>query len=160
MDAVLCRAVSAFRHHIEGIPVLGPASVAVQIAGDGVLDSVSTLMRGPTAQVLEKAKVLHPERALRQIGQQLAERFARSKDAVQLSSREGLRFGYLSLPKRKSQRLLAPVYVATVEVAHEQERQAFVMVVSATERSYLPLESPGAESLVAQSNKMTARRCC
>ncbi len=142
MDAVLCRAVSAFRHHIEGIPVLGPASVAVQIAGDGVLDSVSTLMRGPTAQVLEKAKVLHPERALRQIGQQLAERFARSKDAVQLSSREGLRF------------------VATVEVAHEQERQAFVMVVSATERSYLPLESPGAESLVAQSNKMTARRCC
>jgi hypothetical protein len=71
VDAVLCRAVSAFRHHVEGIPVLGPASVAVQIAGDGVLDSVSTLMRGPTAQVLEKAKVLHPERALRQIGQQL-----------------------------------------------------------------------------------------
>jgi len=78
---------------------------------------------------------------------------------VQLSSRDGLRFGYLSLPKRKWQRLLAPVYVATIEIAHQQERQAFVIAVPATERSYLPLEVPGAETVVAQSSKLTARRC-
>lgn len=157
---VLCRAVGAFRQHVEGIPVLGPASLAVQIAGEGVLDSVSLLMRSPTGEVMEKAKVLPPERALRQIGQQLSVRFGQTKGEVEVESRQGLRFGYLSLPKRKAQRLLAPVYMATIDVTHEQERQAFVMVVPATERSYLPIDTPGAESLVGQTGKLSSRRCC
>ncbi|MDM0042108.1 hypothetical protein QTH89_01530 [Variovorax sp. J22G21] len=157
---VLCRAVGAFRQHIDGVPVLGPASVAVQIAAEGVLDSLSLLMRSPSGEVFEKAKVLHPERALRQIGQQLAARFGQAKGEVSVESRDGLRFGYLSLPKRKSQRLLAPVYMATIEVAHALERQAFVMVVPATEKSYLPLDLPGAESLIGQTGKLGARRCC
>lgn len=157
---VLCRAVGAFRQHVEGIPVLGPASLAVQIAGEGVLDSVSLLMRSPTGEVMEKAKVLPPERALRQVGQQLAVRFGQAKGEIQLESRQGLRFGYLSLPKRKAQRLLAPVYMATIDVTHEQERQAFVMVVPATEKSYLPIDTSGAESLVGQTNKLSSRRCC
>ncbi len=160
VEPLLCRAVGAFRQHIEGIPVLGPASVAVQIAGDGVLDSVSMLMRGPAAEVFERVRVVHPDRAVRQIGQQLAARFAQTKGEVRLESRDGLRFGYLSLPKRKSQRLLAPVYVASIEVAHEKEHQAFVMAVPATERAYLPLDAPGAESLVGHSSKLAARRCC
>jgi hypothetical protein len=156
---ILCRAVGAFRQHVEGIPVLGPASLAVQIAADGVLDTVSMLMRSPSGEVLEKAKVLPPERALRQIGQQLAVRFGQAKGEIQVESRQGLRFGYLSLPKRKAQRLLAPVYMATIDVTHEQERQAFVTAVPATEKNYLPLDMPGAESLVGQMNKLSSRRC-
>jgi hypothetical protein len=159
-EAVLCRAVGAFRQHIEGIPVLGPASVAVQVAADGVLDSISVLMRGPTAEVLEKTKVLSPEKAVRQIAQQLTVRYGHTNGDVRLEAVDGLRFGYLNLPKRKSQRLLAPVYLATINVTHEHERQAFVMAVPATEKNYLPLEMPGSESVVGTSNKITGRRCC
>lgn len=156
---VLCRAVGAFRQHVAGIPVLGPASLAVQIAGEGALDTVSMLMRSPSGEVMEKAKVLPPERALRQIGQQLAVRFGQAKGEIEVESPHGLRFGYLSLPKRKAQRLLAPVYMATIDVTHEQERQAFVMAVPATEKSYLPLETPGVESLIGKVNKLSSRRC-
>jgi hypothetical protein len=160
IDAVLCRAVGTFRHHIEGIPVYGPASIAVQIAGDGTLDSVSALMRGPVLETLERAKVLAPERAARGLQQQLAQQFANARGDVQFECREGLRFGYISLGKRKAQRLLAPVFVATIDVRHEQERQGLVMVVAATEKNYLPLNPPGHESLSSAVSKTAMRKCC
>ena len=167
-DPVLCRAVGAYRHHIEGIPVYGPASVAVQIAGDGRLDSVSMLLRGPTQETLEHAKVLAPERAARGLLQQLASQFGQGRDPSRdtnraeprFECRDGLRLGYISLGKRKVQRLLAPVYVATIDVTHEQESQGLVMVVAATEKNYLPLNPPGSESLVSAVGKTALRKCC
>lgn len=160
IDAVLCRAVGAFRHHIEGIPVLGPASVAVQIAGDGALDTLSMLVRAPAGEVLEMARLVPPERVARQMTQRVAERFAHARGEVKVECREGLRFGYLSLSKRQLQRLLAPAYMATFDVSHEQERQGFIVALPATEKSYLPLDRPGAESVVAATGKLSARRCC
>jgi hypothetical protein len=86
-------------------------------------------------------------------------RFGQAKGEVRLES-GGLRSAYLSSPQRKVQRLLAPVYIVTIEVTHEQESQAFVMAVPATEKSYLPLDVPGAEGLIAQTSKLASRRCC
>lgn len=163
-EPVLCRSIGAFRHLVEGIPVYGPASVAVQIAGDGALDSVSTLMRGPVMETLERTKVLAPERAVRGMLQQLTQQFTGKSDAhhaeAKFECREGLRFGYMSLGKRKAQRLLAPVYVATIDISHEFENQGMVLVVEATERSYLPLNPPGHESLVSAVSKTAMRKCC
>lgn len=163
-DPVLCRAVGAFRHHVEGLPVYGPASVAVQIAGDGSLDSFSTLMRGPALETLERAKVLAPERAARALLQQLTAQFSSNasnqRNEPEFECKEGLRLGYMSLGKRKAQRLLAPVYVATIDVTHEQESQGLVMMVPATEKNYLPLNPPGSESLVSEVGKTAMRKCC
>jgi hypothetical protein len=159
-ETALCGAVGAFRQHLDGIAVLGPASAAIHILGGGLLHSVSVQMRSLGAEVIETAKVVHPERAVRQIAQQLQVRFDQAKDRVQLESGSGLRFGYLSLPKRKVQRLLAPVYMATIDVMHEQERQALVMAVPATDKNYLPLDPPGAEGVVGQLGKLASRRGC
>ena len=38
---VLCRAVGAFRHYVDDIPVWGPAAAALTIPGDGGLDRVA-----------------------------------------------------------------------------------------------------------------------
>lgn len=159
-EPVLCRAVGAFRHHVEGIPVLGPASVAVQLAADGEFDMVSMLIRNPAGETLERVKPVHPERAARNIAQQLAAQFDNSKGEIQFDCRDGMRFGYLSLPKRKAQRLLAPVYMATIDVIHDKERQGLVLVVQATEKSYLPLNPPGHESPPSISSKTSGKRCC
>ena len=159
-DAVLCRAVGAYRHHIQGIPVYGPASVAVKLAGNGALDSVSALLRGPALETLERAKVLEPERAARSIAQQLSQQFGQVRTEPRFESRDGLRFGYISLAKRKAQRLLAPVYMTTIDVTHEQERQGLIVMVPATEKSYLPLNPPGSESLVGTQSKTAMRKCC
>jgi hypothetical protein len=55
---------------------------------------------------------------------------------------QAMYFGYLSLGKRAAQRMLAPHYVAFVELEGE-EAQAYQLVVSATERTYLPLCQAG-----------------
>ncbi|MEO5812330.1 MAG: hypothetical protein ABIU96_14325 [Rhodanobacter sp.] len=159
-EPVLCRAVGAFRHQVEGIPVLGPASVAVQLAGNGEFDMVSILIRNPAGETLDRVKTVHPERAARNLVQQLAAQFGNSKGDIQFDCPDGMRFGYLSLPKRKAQRLLAPVYMATIDVTHEKERQGLVLVVQATEKSYLPLNPPGHESPPSISSKTAGRRCC
>lgn len=160
VEPVLCRAVGAFRHHVEGIPVLGPASVAVQLAAQGEFDRLSILMRSPQGETLERVKPIHPERAARSIAQQLAAQFADSKGEIEFECRDGMRFGYLSLPKRKVQRLLAPVYIATINVAHETERQGLVLVVPATDKSYLPLNPPGHENPPNATSKTAGRCCC
>lgn len=160
IEPVLCRAVGAFRHCIEGIPVMGPASVAVQLAAGGEFDMFTMLIRSPAGEALERVRPLHPERAARNIVQQLAAKFENNKSEVQLDCPEGMRFGYLSLPKRKMQRLLAPVYMATIDVTHDKERQGLVIVVQATDKNYLPLNPPGHESPTSLSSKTAGKRCC
>lgn len=165
-DPVLCRAIGAYRHHIEGIPVLGPASVAVHVDGEGELDAYSTLLRSPGGSTLERTKVSPVERAARQIVQQVAAQFdARPGRAAHgreftIDCPAGLQFGYLSLHRRKVQRLLAPVFVAVLDVQHEEVRQGMVQIVAATEKSYLPLNPPGQESPTPATSKLNGKRRC
>lgn len=140
-DPVLCRAVGAYRHVIDGMPVLGPASVALRLAGDGTLDLLSVQVRDSAAEVIEKATILAPELAAKQIALQLTSLLGQAKESVPDDALEwqAMRFGYLNLGKRKAQRLLAPVFMAQVTLQHKLERQAYVFAVSATEKPYLPL---------------------
>lgn len=138
---VLCRAVGAYRHVIDGMPVLGPASVALRLAGDGSVDLLSVQVRDSAAEVIEKAAILAPELAAKQIALQLTSLMGQAKESVPDDAIEwqAMRFGYLNLGKRKAQRLLAPVFMAQVTLQHKLERQAYVFAVSATEKPYLPL---------------------
>ena len=161
-EPVLCRTVTAFRHMIDDVPVLGAASLAVKLTGDGSVDTLSMQIRNTGAEVLDRAKIVHPERAIRQIVQQVKDKFSHLKEGadVHVEADKGLQFGYMSLPKRKIQRLLAPAYVASISVSHELERQAFLIVVPATERAYMEFNPPGHESPVMDASKLAQRCCC
>ena len=124
------------------------------------LQTAQPITLGPALDTLERAKVLPPERAARSIAQQLSQQFGQVRTEPRFESRDGLRFGYISLAKRKAQRLLAPVYMTTIDVTHEQERQGLIVMVPATEKSYLPLNPPGSESLVGTQSKTAMRKCC
>jgi len=63
------------------------------------LDSLSIVMRSPTGEILEKARIVLPECALRQMRQQLTARFGQAPAKVRLETRETLRFRYLRLTK-------------------------------------------------------------
>ena len=69
-----------------------------------------------------------------------------------------LQFGYLDLGKRKTQRVLAPGYVAHVVLRHKTGRQAYVLAVRATERAYLDLPVYGGE-IVAGKGRTEIARC-
>lgn len=150
-EPVLCRAVGTYRHVVGELPVWGAASLALKIAGDGALDSVDVQVRATTSEVIERAKVLPPELAARQILQQLSTLVSRSKVSVNdLATPQWMRFGYFSLSKRKGQRLLAPVYASAIELNGRDERQPYLFVVPASEKLYLPLDLQGSEALATR----------
>jgi hypothetical protein len=152
-EPVLCRLVGAYRQFVGGIPVLGAASIAVKLAGNGAVDALTLQLRSSTAEVLETTKLLDPERAARNISLQLTSLLGQTKAQLPSDAVESqyLHFGYLNLGKRKAQRLLAPAYVAQVVLRHEHERQAYVLTTAATEKAYMPLCSYGREALPSKA---------
>ncbi|MDJ0647735.1 MAG: hypothetical protein QNJ60_03430 [Xenococcaceae cyanobacterium MO_188.B19] len=140
VEPVLCRLVGAYRHFVGELPVWGAASVAIKLASEGTLDSLTIQMRQTTGNVIDQVEILRPEQAARQILLQMSGLMGNSKIPIsEVAKPRILRFGYLSLPKRKAQRVLAPVYIAEIEIEGQKESQAYVLVTPATEKTYLPL---------------------
>jgi hypothetical protein len=139
-EPVLCRAVGAYRQSVGKLPVLGGASVAIKVAQGGALDSISMQLLEAAGDPIETAPVIGPDEAAKQIYEQLESLMGRSKVPVnELNvSTQPLRLGYIHLGKRKSQRVLAPHYVASIEIDGE-EAQAYQFIVSATRQTFLPL---------------------
>jgi hypothetical protein len=140
IDPVLCRVVGAYRQSVQGIPVLGAASVAVQLAAGGELDSVSIQLLESGADPLESATLIGPDQAAKQVYAQLESLMGRSKVPVGelKATTQPLQLGYVHFGRRKATRLLAPHYVAAIEIDGE-ESQAYQFIVSATQRSFVPL---------------------
>jgi hypothetical protein len=150
VEPVLCRVVGAYRQFVGKLPVWGAASVAIKLAAGGALDSVSIQTRETTGESIEWAPVVRPDEAARQILLQLGSLMGRSKvPFAELAAPQWMRFGYASLGKRKSQRILAPHYVAAIGIAGQDEAQAYQFVVPATERTYLPLCQVGSPAALA-----------
>lgn len=150
---LLVRATGAWRHSVGAIPVLGAASVALRLAGDGTVDALALRIRQSDAETLDTAPIIEAELAACQLAERLTSLLGKSKermsgDVVQSAT---MRFGYLDLGKRKAQRVLAPVFVAQIVLQHRLERQAYVLAVSATERPYLDLPLFGSEAPVVRS---------
>ena len=157
-DEVLCRVVGAYRHFVNGTPVLGEASVALKLAGNGALDMLSVAVRDTTSELVDKARIIDTELAAKQIFGRLESVLGHGKQALASDQIESqtLRFGYLNLGKRSSQRLLAPVFMAQLVVRHKEERQAYLFAVAATEKAYLPLERLAVEATPEQSRPAAA----
>jgi hypothetical protein len=143
---VLCRAIGAYRQFVGQLPVLGAASVAVKVAVQGQLDSLSYRIRETTGEVIERAELSRPEQAARQVLRQLQALMGKSKGNLDEAAKvQSFQLGYISLSKRQAQRVLAPAYLAAISIAG-QERQAYLFAVPATEVAYLPLSFLGTEA--------------
>lgn len=154
LEPVLCRAIGAYRHFVADLPVWGAASSSISLAEGGKLDSLTIQMREPTDEVIDRAKIISPDEAAHQILLQLKTVMGKSKVPVsEVAIPKGLQFGYLSLTKRKVQHVLAPAYVAAIEISGQEEKQAYLFAVSATEKAYLPLCLSGKEAT------STSQRC-
>jgi hypothetical protein len=150
-EPVLTRVVGAYRHFIGGIPVLGEASVALKLAAGGTLDSLSLQVRTRATEVVDQARIINTELAAKQVCLQLNRLLGYGKITTpgDLVESQTMRFGYLNLGKRKPQQLLAPAFMAQVVLRHKEERQAYILVVSATEKPYMPICECGHEGPAA-----------
>lgn len=146
IDPILCRVVGTYRHFINRFPILGPASVAIKLADGGKLDSLDILVRESTGEEVDQVQVIHPEQAAQKIislvSGLMGQKGIQEVEGMKPSSFE---FGYLSLPKRKAQQVLAPVYAAGIEIDGELT-QAYHVVVPASDREFMAMCSYGSEA--------------
>jgi hypothetical protein len=144
----LFRAIGAYRQYVGGVAVLGAASSAIQLAGNGRLDGLSLQVRHANGEVLERARLIEPEAGARGLLAQLSALLGQRRIPADAVESAIMQFGYLDLGKRKPQRVLAPSYVAKIVLRHKSGRQAYVLAVAATERPYLNLPVFGSEAVV------------
>src|SRR5262245_26894466 len=94
VEPVLCRVVGAYRHVVDGLPVWGAASVAIKLAGEGSLDSLTVQLREPTGEVVDRPEILRPEQAAHEISLQLEGLMGKSKISIDESAQpQWMRFG-------------------------------------------------------------------
>ena len=149
---VLCRVVGAYRHFVGEVPVWGPASIALTLAGGGRFDSLALNMRETAGETIARPSLLAPEQAAQNIALRLETLMGQSRiDLDEAARLDWARFGYLSLPARKAQTVLAPVFIAAISIIHERVRQAYVLVAPATENHYLSLPLYGDEAATVHS---------
>jgi hypothetical protein len=153
----LFRAIGAYRQYVGGIAVLGAASSAIRLAGDGRLDGLSLQVRATNGEVLERAALIEPEAGARQLIAQLSALLGQREIATDAVESAVMQFGYLDLGKRKPQRVLAPSYVAKIVLRHKSVRQAYVLAVAATERPYLNLPVFGSEAVITRGRTDVGR---
>jgi hypothetical protein len=156
-DTTLFRAIGAWRQYIGRMPVLGAASAAVQLAGDGRLAALSIQVRAGSGEVLERAALIEPETGARQIIAQLSALLGQAAIPADVVESASMQFGYLDLGKRKPQRVLAPAYVANIVLRHRRVRQAYVLATAATERPYLNFPVFGSEAVVTRGRTDVGR---
>lgn len=143
-DPVLTRAVGAYRHGVRELPVLGRASASVEVTGSGRLSSLTLSLRrladDGSGATVDKAVTRRPDDAAAEVAARLSRLLAGREEDVRLDP-QLFAFGYLSLGRRRSQQLLAPMYVAavTVDGGDEGERSAHVVAVAGSEKQYLRL---------------------
>lgn len=154
ISPMLCRAVGAYRHFIGELPVLGAASVAVKIAAQGELDSLSVLARHTSGKVLDTVKTITPEQAVQKVYRQMERLMGNGKIPLsEMAVPQSMQFGYLSLSKRKAQRLLEPAYVVSVSIEGQQEAQGYLFAIAGTDNPYMPLSIPGEEALAISQTR-------
>lgn len=151
---VLCRAIGAFRHWVSGIPVWGPASAVVKLAGGGTFDSVSIHVRPTAGETIDMVQVLPPEQCAGRVVAQLNGLFGKSKlRAADVMVPISFRFGYFSFPKRQAQPVLAPVYLAAVHQEGE-ETANYIVIVPASDKEYLTFGLMGSPPPLSEKRRI------
>lgn len=154
LEPVLCRAIGAYRHYVNELPVLGAASVAVKVAAEGQLDSLSVLARQTSGRTLDRIKTISAEQALEKVYQQLGRLMGKGKiPLAEIAHPQSIQFGYLSLSKRKSQRLLEPAYMVMVSIEGQQEAQGYMFAIPGSDSPYMPLARVGAEPVTLSMSR-------
>ena len=117
----LTRVVGAYRRFIGRLPVWGRASVLVELAAEGRVAAAGVDWRPVAPRPFERTEVLPPNEAGARILGEL-QKFAQGRrpsgkdyEPVMFS------LGYFSLPKRRYQAIMQPVFVAMFEPTGNSE---------------------------------------
>jgi hypothetical protein len=141
----LTRVVGAFRRHIGRLPVWGRASIFVQLAADGQIAATGIDWRPIADKAFAKARLVSPEEGALRVLSELqtflpGKVFTRNEYIPEFFS-----LGYFSMPKRRAQAVMQPMFVAMFRSTGPIPSAGRLIVVPASAHGYEPV----ARSVVA-----------
>jgi hypothetical protein len=149
-DVVVSRVVGAFRRYITDIPVWGRASVFTKLAQKGQLDAFGVDWRPVNEDPLAWADVIDPEDGAKRVLEELQTTLPGGSFTVEDFEPELFSMGYLSLPKRRAQTVMQPVWVAMLR-ARGWTSMSHLIVVPALTTPYesicRPIQLPPLEKV-------------
>ena len=135
----LTRAVGAYRRHIGSLPVFGRASVFVEVAAKGRLAAAGMDWRPVVAKPIDETPVLSPEHGGERVIRELERFDPEQRVTLDDYTPDLFSLGYFSLPKRRDQAVMQPVYVAMLAPTGPIPSVGRVIVVPAAPEAYEPL---------------------
>lgn len=108
----LTEVVGAFRRYLGNIPVYGAASQFVQIVADNQVSGVGVDWRRIEEEPFETAKLISAEEGAERLLQQLQVFLPERPLTMEDYTPDEFLTGYFSLPKRRAQNYMQPVFIA------------------------------------------------
>jgi hypothetical protein len=140
----LTRVVGAYRRYIGRFPVLGRASVFVEVAAEGQVAAAGIDWRPLVEKPIDETPVLSPEDGAVRVLAEL-QRFDRERQFTRDDYKpQFFALGYFSLPKRSHQAVMQPTYVAMFGPTGPIQSVGRVIVVPAAPNAYEPIARPQA----------------
>lgn len=156
----LTRVVGAFRRYLYDLPVWGRASVFVKVAAEGQVDSAGIDWRPVSQNPIDQARVLDPKDAAKRTLDELSVYLPGGQFTLEDYAPEFFSLGYFSLPKRRVQAVMQPVWVAMFRGRGPTTLNRLLVVPGAT-KIYEPIgrivQAPPADVIKPEPNMMEIR---
>lgn len=133
---LVCRVVAAFRRYIGDLPVWGRASVFVKLADHDLVEAAGVDWRERVDEPIDHAQVIDPDEAVHRVLAELAAAMSGRWPTARDYAPEFFSVGYFSLPKRRAQGLLQPVYVAGLRARGGDTTLSRLIVIPAAVAQY------------------------
>lgn len=143
--SILCRIIGVFRRYINEIPVYGRASISLKIAGGDILESIGVDWRLIEEHPVEYTKIIDVEIAAENIINELNS--TSPSRILTLDDYSPILFtlAYMSMPKRRPQNYMQPVYIAIFKPLRNTTL-GHVITIPATTKNYESIQIPPTET--------------
>jgi hypothetical protein len=139
----LLQATGAFRRYVQGLPVLGRASINVTLGNaNAAVTRWGIDWRRVGGKATGETDVVEPAEGARRALADLQRRRPERPVTLEDFKPRALQLGYVSLPRRQAQSLLEPAWVAILDPAGKQTSMGEVIAVPAAPDRSEPLFRP------------------
>ncbi|MFC2169957.1 hypothetical protein ACFLRM_05275 [Acidobacteriota bacterium] len=137
----LIRVVGAFRRYLNDLPVWGCASVFIKLAEKGQVDSLGIDWRPVSEDPIDEADIIDPGEGAKRILEELQITRLDNPFTLEDFEIEFFTLSYFSLPKRRQQTIMQPVWIALLRDRVHSERITSLNHLAVVPAANSPYES-------------------
>jgi hypothetical protein len=135
----LLQVTGAFRRYVHGLPVLGRASVHVTLGAHSAMTRWGVDWRRVSGKAVAETSVIEPAEGAHRVMADLFWRRPEKPFTLADFTPSSFMLGYVSMPRRQTQSILQPAWIAILDPAGGGTTRGQVVVVPAAPEAFEPL---------------------